>query len=303
MRRKAGNAVVGIEIRTDGIALAKVTKQSDESVLQYHNFRPCNAAERAETLSQLVAEAQCNNARCHLVLPTSNYQTFQVEKPAVEEAEMAEAVRWKLNDLIDYPIDDAVSDVFEFPSDAGRSRGKMINVVSARKVVLSDQIKLIQDAGLELHCIDITELALRNICNFFVVDEQTLGFMYLRPGFGIIIFVKGDHLYLSRKIDVNEAALNSPDTQEAALGQLSLEIQRSMDFFESQLGQIPPKRLLLIGPDVSLPLAQMLDPLLGVAVDDANWDEVLEEQDGENLSRLVMTLPAVGAAYRELRGE
>jgi MSHA biogenesis protein MshI len=133
----------------------------------------------------------------------------------------------------------------------------------------------------------------------FTVESQSLGFLYMRDGFGMMVLVKGDVMYLSRKFDIQQKALQDPARQDSVVQQLSLEIQRSVDYFESQMGQIPPRRIVLLGPDITLPLAQLVDPLLAVSVDDANWDSVLEEQDSENLNRLVQTLVAVGGAYRE----
>jgi MSHA biogenesis protein MshI len=300
-KRGNTNARVGVEVRTDGIALAKVVKASGQMAwrLEFHDFVPCNAAERSATLAALVGRAKAEGAACNIVLPSNQYQIFQIERPAVEDSELAAAVAWKLKDLIDYPPEDAISDVFAFPDDATRGRGKQVNVVSARKVILQELVKLVEGCGLVLQSIDVTELALSNLAQMFTVESQSLGLLYMRDGFGMMVLVKGGIMYLSRKLDIQQKQLLDPGKQEAVVQQLSLQIQRSVDYFESQMAQIPPRRILLLGPDISLPLAQLVDPLLALTVDDANWDEILEEQDSENLTRLVQTLVAVGGAYRE----
>lgn len=287
-------------MRADGIALAKVIKSKTQPgwQLDFHQFEPCTAAQRQSTLSALVGKAKADGCLCNLVLPANQYQLFQIEKPSVDESEVGEAVFWKLKDMIDYPLDDAVSDVFTFPDDASRGRGAQVNVVSARKTLLKEHVKLIESSGLALTSIDVTELALRNLARKFTVEDQSLGFIYMRDGFGMMVLVKGDTLYLSRKIDIQSQALQDQSRQETVVQQLSLEIQRSVDYFESQMAQIPPRRVVLLGPDITVPLAQLVDPLLAVAVDDANWDDVLEEQSSENLTRLVQTLVAVGGAFR-----
>lgn len=267
--------------------------------LAFHEFLPCNAAERPATLAELVSRAKAEGATCNLVLPANQYQIFQVERPAVQDDEVADALVWKLKELIDYPTEDAISDIFPYPDDATRGRGKQVNIVCSRKVLLKELIKLVEGSGLVLGSIDVTELALRNMARMFTVESQSLGFLYMRDGFGMMVLVKGDVMYLSRKFDIQQKALQDPARQDSVVQQLSLEIQRSVDYFESQMGQIPPRRIVLLGPDITLPLAQLVDPLLAVSVDDANWDSVLEEQDSENLNRLVQTLVAVGGAYRE----
>ncbi len=290
---------MGIEIRTDGIALAKAEPaRQGAPTVSFHRFQKCNAAEREKVLTELVSDAGVSGADCHLVLTNNQYQVFQIDRPEVESGELRASAHWKLNDLIDYPLDDAISDVFDFPEDASRGR-KLINVVCARKTILKEYIQLMEACDLELVSIDVIDLALRNIAQRFVDEESTIGLLYLRQGFGMLVLVKGNTLYLSRKMEVREESLRDPAQQEAVVQQLSLEMQRSLDYFESQLRQIPPRQVLLLGPDVTLPLAQLLDPLLAVSVEDANFDEFLPEQDSENLTSLVQTLIAVGGAYRE----
>lgn len=290
---------MGIEIRTEGIALAKMEeKKGVGQELTFHRFKKGNAAERQTVLSELVTEANASGADCHLVLTNQQYQIFQVDRPEVEDTELRASVHWKLSDLIDYPLDDAVSDVFEFPEDASRGR-KLVNLVCARKAIIKEYIQLMEACGLNLVSIDVIDLALRNIAQRFVDEDSAIGLLYLRQGFGMLVLVKGQMLYLSRKMEVRESALKEPAQQESVVQQLSLEIQRSLDYFESQLRQIPPRQILLLGPDISLPLAQLLDPLLAVSVEDANFDDLLPEQNSESLMELVQTLVAVGGVQRE----
>ncbi|PID43797.1 MAG: biogenesis protein MshI [Proteobacteria bacterium] len=300
--KRKSSSFVGVEIRTDGISLAKTCASGDgRRSLEFHGFEPCNAADRENALTKLVEASRSSGASCNLVLTNNQYQVFQIERPAVDDAELRDSLHWKLNDLIDYPLDDAVSDLFEFPEDASRGR-KLINAVCARKSILKEYVALLKKCHLDLVSIDIIDLALRNIARTFIgtgiETEGAVGFLYLRNGFGMMILVKGENLYLSRKIDVDVDALKDPSRQETVMQKLSLEVQRSLDYVESQLRQIPPRQLLLLGPDISFPLPQLLDPLLAVSVEDANFDGLLPEQDSANLTTLVQTLVAVGGACR-----
>ena len=268
------------------------------SQIVFQDFIACKAAQRKDALAGLIEEHELKGFPCNLVLSSDQYQVFQTEKPPVADAELAEAIRWKVKDLIDYSIEDAITDVFDFPEDATRGRGSLVNVVSARRVLLQENIKLIDDVGLELQSIDITELVLRNISMRYDVSGNGLALLYMRPGFGMIIVSKGDTMYFSRRFDFSVDALKDSTTQESAIQQLALEVQRSLDYYESQMGQVPPKELLLFGPDNSFPLANMLSQNVAVGVKNLEVSELFSDESAEG-DTVIQSFAAIGAALRE----
>ncbi|MFD2231981.1 hypothetical protein [Alkalimarinus sediminis] len=289
-----------MEIRSDGISIAKSMQGDSQNVAQivFHDFIACKAAQRKDALAGLVDEHELKGFPCNLVLASDQYQIFQTDKPPVSDSELSEAIRWKVKDLIDYPLDDAITDVFDFPDDATRGRGSLVNVVSARRVLLQENIKLIGDVGLELESIDITELVLRNISMRYDSTGNGLALLFMRPGFGMILVSKGDTVYFSRRFDFSLDALKNTVTQDSTIQQLALEVQRSLDYYESQMGQVPPKELLLVGPDSSFPLANMLSQNVAVAVNNLDVSPIFVDQSSVS-EILVKSFSAIGAALRE----
>lgn len=301
-KKKNKLAAVGVEIRSDGISIAKSMQGNGMNPqVVFQDFAACKAAQRKATLSTLVNEHELKGLPCNLVLTSDQYQIFQTDKPPVEDGELAEAIRWKVKDLIDYPLTDAITDVFDFPEDATRGRGSLINVVSARKVLLQENIKLITEAGLDLKSIDIAELSLRNISTRYDETGNGLALLFMRPGFGMILVTKGDTVYFSRRFDFSLDALKNTATQEATVQQLALEVQRSLDYYESQMGQVPPKELLLVGPDSSFPLANMLSQNVAVRVSNLEFAPLFgdENNDSKGGETLIDCFSAMGAALRE----
>ncbi len=299
-KKKAKPGLVGVEVRFDGLSIAhSVASDSDgSSQIVFQDFIACKAAQRKDVLTGVVDEYGLQGMPCNLVLASDQYQIYQTEKPSVADDELAEAIRWKVKDLLDYPLDEAVTDVFDFPEDAIRGRGSLINVVSARKVLVQEHIRLIEEAGLALHSIDITELVLRNVSMRYDTTGQGLALLFLRPGFGMILVSKGDTMYFSRRFDFSLDALKDVVRQESTVQQLALEVQRSLDYYESQMAQVPPKELLVIGPDSSLPLSNMLGQNLAVSV--KNLDvAALFSGEAEVNNTLIQSFAAVGAALRE----
>jgi len=257
-KSKAGR--VGLEVRADGIAIA-LAKPNAEGVLCITEckFQACNAAERVSVLTQLVVDLNLKSIPCNLVLPSKQFRTYPIEKPKVEEHELSDAARWRVKDMLDFDIEDAVTDVYDFPGDALRGRPEQLNVVVCRSTVVKDALKLVSDSGLELESIDIVDLALRNVAQRLSGDEhRAQAILYLRNGAGMMVLVKNSDLYLSRHFDFSLQSLNEPAQQDSVIQHLALEVQRSFDYFESQMGQVPPRSIALIGPDANVPLANML---------------------------------------------
>jgi MSHA biogenesis protein MshI len=234
-----------------------------------------------------------------LVFAGDQYQIYQVEKPNVEASELAEAARWKLKDLLDYAPEDAVVDVFEFPEGALKGRGTLLNVVACRKAMVQEGVKLIAESGLTLDSIDIAELALRNIAlECAEYEDQPVALLYLRHRFGMMVLVRSGMLYVSRRFDFSLDALKDPAHQESVIQQLGLEVQRSLDYFESQMGQVPPQAIHLMGPDPDVPLANMLGGSIAAKVIEFDISPYLADSGAPGKSEINCFI-SMGASLRQ----
>ncbi|WP_404368069.1 biogenesis protein MshI [Marinobacter sp.] len=271
-RRSAGKGRVCLEVRADGIGWSAVLSAPEKQAS--FGFLQCTPAGRREALSQLVTERDWSGFKATLVLPLDQYSVFQLERPSeLADTELASALRWKLKDLLDYSPSDAVCDVFPFPSDASRGRGDLINVVAARKSMASELADLVSEANLELDRIDIAELALRNFAASLDPQGRGVALVHLRDRYGQMVVCKGPVLYLSRRLDVTSDDLRDASRQENAVQSLALEAQRSLDYFESQLGQVPPRAIHLVARDAMLPLSSMLSAYMAPSVEQIDWTQ------------------------------
>ena len=198
-KKKSRAGVLGIEISEQGLSLAVAKPDSDGQLKITACFsKKCGKSEYLASIKNWVSENNLGGFACHVVLSSSQYKTFPVEKPHVEDAELADAVRWKVKDLLDYPLDEAVIDVFEFPKDALRGRPEQVSVVSSRTAIIQTIVSMIDDAGLTLLTIDIVDLALRNIASRLVENEnQTVALLYLRAGNGMVVLIKNSFIVTS----------------------------------------------------------------------------------------------------------
>ncbi|MGO1234277.1 MAG: biogenesis protein MshI, partial [Marinobacter sp.] len=89
--------------------------------------------------------------------------------------------------------------------------------------------------------------------------------------YGQMVVCRGETLYLSRRLELSYDDLQDASKQEEAVQSLALEMQRSMDYFESQLGQAPPSSIRLVARDSVLPLTSMLGSYMAVGVEAPDW--------------------------------
>ncbi|PPK51824.1 biogenesis protein MshI [Marinobacter persicus] len=267
-RRGSSVSRLCLEVRPDGIAWA-VSPGTPE---QAAGFAECLPAKRQQTLDELVASHGWASAPTTLILPIEQYQVFQVERPeGVEDSELADALKWKLKDFLDFSPTEAVSDVFAFPEDATRGRGPLVNLVAARKSLVQELVALVNNADLKLQQIDIAELALRNFAAGLDAGNVGVAVVHLRDRYGQMVVCRGETLYLSRRLELSYDDLLDASKQEEAVQALALEMQRSMDYFESQLGQAPPAIIRLVARDSMLPLTSMLGSYMAAGIDAPDW--------------------------------
>ncbi len=197
-----------------------------------------------DILRAVVKKHKLQKSICHAVLQPAQYNLLQVEAPDVPPEELKSAVRWRIKDIIDFHIDDAVIDVFEVPQQRNQ-RMKLLYVVVSKKSHIENHAQLLTAAGVTLDVIDIPELVLRNVGTLLAgkrarVSSSTL---YLGGSGGKILICKSGVLMISRSIDVATEKLagapeyagtdSLPDEVLDELDTIVLELQRSMDYYDS----------------------------------------------------------------------
>lgn len=303
-KRVAG--LVGLSINDSRIALAHVARGRDDVFLENCIRRPVDgAASLRQQLVDTVNEAGLAGAPCSCVLGPRDYNIYLVEAPQVEAAEVSAAVRWKIKDLLDMPVEQAVVDVFPAPDEAFQGRNKMVYAVAASRSAVERLIETLDRANLTLESIDIPEMAMRNISKQFVDDRNGLAFIALKESGSTMNISRNGKLFLTRKINtpVGQDALLQDDW-EAVRDRLALEIQRSLDYYESQMGQDPISQIM-IAPrlnDTESMMNSLGEALAApVGVLDFTYELAAPESVTPQLKGSCMM--AIGAALRHTGGE
>lgn len=188
-------------------------------------------------LERVVAEQKWQDTPCTLVLHPAYYQLLLTEVPAVEPSEMAQAVRWKIKDLLPFPLEHAAVETFPLPDDAYHGRQKRLYAAAIQKETLQTLVQPVENAGLALDRIDIAELSLQNIVLRCAPSEGGMAVLQLFGAEGILNLVEDGEIYFCRRVEIGLDLMRHSRDIQAVFDSLVLEIQRSLDFYESQLGK------------------------------------------------------------------
>jgi len=298
-RKKVAEGLVGLSVNDNRIAIAHISRRRDDIFLEHCEKLDLEDGTRPhEQLLKVVNRMGLAGAACSFVLAPREYNIYLVEAPQVEPDEVRQAIRWKIKDLLDMPVDEAVIDVFGLPKDTFRGRPDMVYAVAAARPKVDAVIDLVGRAGLELESIVIPEMAMRNISLHFADDHNGLAFLSLKQSGSTLNITRGGVLYLTRKINtpVGASALTDVDW-EITRDRLALEIQRSLDYFESQMGQSPINQIL-IAPrkDDTESLMNSLGEALPMPVGKLDFTEELESSDAITAEVKGACMMAIGAA-------
>jgi MSHA biogenesis protein MshI len=242
------------------------------------------------------------NARVSTVLHPETYSMQLVESPDVPAAEMRDAVRWRIQNLIEFPIAEAAISIFEMPAQRHTGGRSMIHAVVAHRDEIIRQIESIKRANLSLDVIDIPELCVRNVAIRLPQDADGVAFLHFTDDCGYLTITRKGVLYMIRRIETRLGELaDAPDDfgsrQERSAG-VALEVQRSLDFYESHY-DCPPVNELVLGPGPNLEThASTLVENLGIQVSRLNLDDLFTV--GTEIRPEVQRdcLVAIGAALR-----
>jgi MSHA biogenesis protein MshI len=265
---------VGIEIGVNDFHISTLKKVKGK--LNWVKQHSAPIENWQTTLKTYVETNKLTNTQCNIALSISKYQFLQLDRPAVEDAELIQALQWKVKDQL-FSDDELVIDYFDPPA-AAASSIKKLNVVAVSKRDVIDIRDGVLKAGLALNIIGVEELA---ICNLLTPSDDAVITLKQEEGGQLSLnIVKRNQLFFSRRLRGYEhlANLSQEELKMSVVDNLSLEIQRSMDYFESQLRQAPVKKVYISLDTVHQdPLADMIKKVIFVSVEKFIPDVITED--------------------------
>lgn len=329
-KKKRSQGMNAVVLSDEGIAHACIIRHAGQPpTLQSHHYFPLdNKAETASLLKQFVQQYDLENKAVVTTLLTADSNLVMLEKPQVTDNELRQAVRWRVKDSLSFDVNNAIIDVFEIPGQKERGRTPLVYVTATEKELLKQRIQLFEDQNLELESIDIAELVMRNIAALLPEDKQGVALLKLDATQGLMTLTQDSVLYMARNIDVGYASLSAapdatsarsilgediqeesglsfaesmPPEQQRTLDAIVLEVQRSLDYYESHFAK-PAINSLVIAP-LPRPVPGVVNYLasaLGLQVRLLDLNAVLDMPQPISDEMQAQCFYAIGSALKEI---
>jgi MSHA biogenesis protein MshI len=255
------------------------------------------------TLSQWRAHEGLADAPANLLLGVGDYQILPVDVAELPPDELADAARWKVKDMIDYPPEEASVACLLVPSADASTPARHGLAVVAPKRTVAQRMQSAIEARHGLDAIDIPELALRNIA-LLMPGAPAVGLVHIGLARTTLVMVWQGELCTFRRFDLTAQQLlvADPEQRDALIERLGLDLQRTCDAFERQFysAVLGPMRVIDELPGLSV--ASLLRTHLATPVEALSLRDCLDiEAEGPlfDPAQGVDFIPAIGAALRD----
>ncbi len=305
-KQSVAPGIVAISFFPYGFAIA-VTQytEANRPRLLHSEFVTASAQQILPQLELLIKEHKLENYDCHILLTPEQYRTISIEAPSVNSEEINQAVRWRIADFLDYPVEQATIDFYPLPKSNRANSTPMLEVVACSNQLAAHLSQQCRQVGLNIKVIDIQETALRNLATLLRENEQGVALLHLQKDGGRIIIQKRGELYLSRKIAGGYLHLDEdlPNNEKNQLNieqdSLALEIQRSFDYVENYF-DIPPITSLatVLMPINTQSIINFLNSNHGITARAMDLSAIVEGESLLNDATQNICAPVIGASLR-----
>lgn len=232
---------VGIAVSLDTVTFCALKTDGNNTFTVEHE-ETVSFSTWAQQLSRWVKEHGLTGTPCYTAFSLHWYQILQVDRPKVEAEEVSAALSWSIRELTGTE-QEIIFDYVDLPVPlAGAAK---LNVISIPKNDVKMLCENVFSSGLSLKAISVEELA---TCELITHSSDAVLTLVQEAGEEICLnIVKDGQLYVARRLKgfENLGSFSEDELNMGVAESLSVQVQRSMDYFESQLRQPPVKQILM----------------------------------------------------------
>jgi len=305
-RRRSECLRVGVAVSETEIAVALVRKldgQRPKVLRIVVEEAPLGFAD--PVLKKIIGEFDLRRVPVTAVINANDYQIAQVQAPDVPKAELRAAARYSMRDAFDFPIDNATLDVFDLPEQTSSGDRKMCFAIATREDAVEKMTAVFEKQFRKFDVIDIPELCQRNLAALLPQDAKGVAFLMIRDEFAQLVLTRRGMLYVTRRFEFRQRGeLNGYSEEEAHElpldpQMLSLELQRSLDYYESHFDETAIADLFIAPSGMRANLmAAELGASTGLRISMFNIHDLVDVSFSAEIPDGWLPCMAIGAALR-----
>ncbi|TAN49407.1 MAG: hypothetical protein EPN21_12070 [Methylococcaceae bacterium] len=303
---------IGIDFDGNSAAWVRLRRGNDKPVLEAKSTFALVPSREIATMTGVFSRNN-QGVPCVLVLEREDYNLIQTPAPEVDEADLRDAVLWKIKDELGFSVQDVVLDVFDFPLGKNQ-QGRRLYVAAASANKVQRKVEWLLGGDAALCAIDIPEQVIRNVVSLLPENETGVALLFLMEQESVILLCRQGMLHLSRSIPIGyerlrrgfagidpDAPLDSlPHDAQALLDRVTLEVQRTLDFYDSNYSYDGHITLFTTTALAALPGAiEYFGLSLGLTPKIMDLNELFYCEEALSVEEQITYLRALGAALRQ----
>ena len=297
---KSGSSTtqLGISVDQERIAVAVANHENKPPTISQVITLPREKSVKA-TIQKGLKQLNVSDARAVFGLKVHDTKFHKIQKPNIPEQERNSSLLFLMKDRLSQSVDNTMIGCVDYPD--GCRHDDQLMVFEANKPHIATLVEAGHACGLSIDAIDVVELLYGDLIFSEQQMHKGIGFI-VEHDTGVHLLLYRDHsLYLIRRLqDISDliGCLPAPGNAQMA-DSLMLEVQRTLDYYDSLMGQPSPAYLYVMPSFTDMtPLAEYLDSSLAPEVSILDLNQLLDFPEVLDYSTQQDIVVAVAASLR-----
>lgn len=153
---------VGLDIGSNSIKIVEIEIKENSSYVTAAGKKDISGAkDLSRAIKELFEESHISSKEVNISLSGENVVARYLSMPKMTDAELKKAMVFKLEDHIPFKPDEVYTDYYVMGEEKSTKTRIMVFLVAAKKDLLDERVKIVQQAGLEPKLVTIDALAAR----------------------------------------------------------------------------------------------------------------------------------------------
>lgn len=242
VKRKPGQNKlrVGLDVGQLAVRALVISPDKDKPSISSFVSIPLKKANSSDSIKKAISSLDTANCRFNVGLSGSGVIIRYITLPQMTKEELRGAIQFEAEKHIPFPVKDVNLDAYIL--DENLTGNQMLVLLAAvKKEVIEQCLKLMQSVGIEIEICDINTIALINAFLYSqrwqnkkeASESELVALLDIGAKSSSLDIISGSTPRLSRAISVGSVTMDSSNKDTQFLN-LSNEIRRSFDFYESQ---------------------------------------------------------------------